>query len=443
MSLELLGNTYPQEWTETFLPEICNPKQWKTISTSELTETGYVVYGANGKIGFYSTYTHEKPTLMITCRGATCGNLHISVPFAYINGNAMALDELPENLITQKYLYYALKARGLDDAISGSAQPQITRQGLSVVNLRIAPLAEQQQIAQKLDELLAQVDTLKTRLDAIPNILKRFRQSVLAAAVSGRLTEGWRGVNELAAPTDKALKEMIIALDQGWSPKCLSEVGADDDWAVIKTSSVQKVNFVKEENKKLPASFEARPELSLKKGDVLITRAGPRVRCGVTCLVKKDHPKLMICDKVYRIRTNSEVLMPEYLNFLFNSPQYLEVIEELKTGSSESGMNMTMKKLVEIILPTPCVVEQLEIIKLVEQLFAYADQIEQRVKDAQARVNHLTQSILAKAFRGELTAEWRAQNPEIISGENSAAALLERIRVEREVVGKAKRKVKA
>jgi type I restriction enzyme S subunit len=235
---------------------------------------------------------------------------------------------------------------------------------------------------------------------------------------------------------------MIVTLDQGWSPKCLSEVGSDDDWAVIKTSSVQKVNFVKDENKKLPASFDARPELSLKKGDVLITRAGPRVRCGVTCLVTKDHPKLMICDKVYRIRTDSEVLMPEYLNFLFNSPQYLEVIEELKTGSSESGMNMTMKKLVEIILLTPSVVEQLEIIKLVEKLFTYADQIEQRVKDAQARVNHLTQSILAKAFRGELTADWRAENPELISGENSAAALLGRIKAERDKVSVKRKRVK-
>ena len=80
----------------------------------------------------------------------------------------------------------------------------------------------------------------------------------------------------------------------------------------------------------------------------------------------------------------------------------------------------------------PSLEEQTEIVRKVEQLFTYADQIEQRVKDAQARVNHLTQAILAKAFRGELTADWRAQNPELISGENSAEALLGRIKAERE-----------
>ena len=126
---------------------------------------------------------------MITCRGATCGNLHVSEPRSYINGNAMALDDLVEQATSISYLKYVLQARGLTDAITGSAQPQITRQSLSEVTVRLAPLAEQTRIAQKLDELLAQVDTLKARIDAIPALLKRFRQSVLAAAVSGRLTE--------------------------------------------------------------------------------------------------------------------------------------------------------------------------------------------------------------------------------------------------------------
>ena len=79
---------------------------------------------------------------------------------------------------------------------TGTTRKRITRRNLEELVLPIPPLAEQQQIAAKLDELLAQVDTLKTRLDTIPKILKRFRQSVLAAAVSGKLTEEWRSKNE-------------------------------------------------------------------------------------------------------------------------------------------------------------------------------------------------------------------------------------------------------
>ncbi len=441
MSLELLGNSYPPEWTEAFLPEVCNPKQWKTISTSELSESGYVVYGANGKIGFYSTYTHEKPTLMITCRGATCGNLHISVPFAYINGNAMALDDLSENLITQKYLYYALKARGLDDAISGSAQPQITRQGLTVVNLRIAPLAEQQQIAQKLDELLAQVDTLKTRLDAIPKILKRFRQSVLAAAVSGRLTEEWRLGNASLLWRNLSLGD-ITAFQNGFAFK--------SEWfSAVGDCQVMKLGNIKNDGLRLETSpafvdeniAELHKRYKPDYEDILITMTGTKYKrdYGFTCMVPKNI-KILINQRVGRIIPDKKQVIPRYLLIFLQSKMFLDEFFKGETGGVNQG-NVGSDHIKSCFVTLPPLEEQTEIVRRVEQLFAYADQIEQRVKDAQARVNHLTQSILAKAFRGELTAEWRAQNPELISGENSAAALLARIKAEREAT-KPKKKVK-
>ena len=139
-------SSYPQTWTITNLFEVCQPRQWKTISTKELTQAGYTVYGANGVIGFYNQYTHEAPTLMITCRGATCGNLHISKPFSYINGNAMALDHLNESICCMSYLHRFLQARGFDDVISGSAQPQITQEGLRKVDIPIARKASEHKI---------------------------------------------------------------------------------------------------------------------------------------------------------------------------------------------------------------------------------------------------------------------------------------------------------
>ena len=104
---------------------------------------------------------------------------------------------------------------------------------------------------------------------------------------------------------------------------------------------------------------------------------------------------------------------------------------------------MTQKKLrvLEILLPN--LNEQTEIVRRVEQLFTYADQVEQQVKNAQARINQLTQSILAKAFRGELTEQWRQHNPELISGDNSAEALLARIKAERAAAMPPKKKNRA
>ena len=139
-------------WPLVKLHDVCRPRQWKTISASNLLEEGYPVYGANGKIGFYSEYTHKFATLMITCRGATCGNVHISEPKSYINGNAMALDELDSERVDIRFLYYYLLGRGFDDVISGSAQPQITGQGLTKIEIPLPPLPEQKRIAAILDK---------------------------------------------------------------------------------------------------------------------------------------------------------------------------------------------------------------------------------------------------------------------------------------------------
>ncbi|WP_304641653.1 restriction endonuclease subunit S [Pseudomonas sp.] len=122
----------------------------------------------------------------------------------------------------------------------------------------------------------------------------------------------------------------------------------------------------------------------------------------------------------------------------------MEKIERLKTGISESGMNLTQQKFKLLNLSWPSVEEQTEIVRRVDQLFAHADRIEQQAQAALERVNKLTQSILAKAFRGELTEQWRHDHPELITGENSAAALLERIKAERAASTKPKaRKSKA
>ena len=222
---------YPKYWQSVNLFELCQPKQWKTISIKELLPDGYTVYGANGPIGFYNEFTHEHPTLMITCRGATCGNLHVSTPFSYINGNAMALDNLATDVCSQHYLRYFLAARGFKDVISGSAQPQITQDGLRVIAIPLAPLPEQKRIADKLDATLARVDACRERLARVAPILKRFRQSVLAAAVSGRLTADWRaqqaGGDNIPLTTESPDHPTVIEPASGYQAQTRSPDAAE------------------------------------------------------------------------------------------------------------------------------------------------------------------------------------------------------------------------
>lgn len=329
---------------------------------------------------------------------------------------------------------------------SGTTRKRIARGKLSELKLPIPPVVEQTRIAQKLDELLAQVDTLKARIDAIPALLKQFRQSVLASATSGRLTEEWRAhriSREITAEQTcgdgsfppgwkvRPLKKLVTKIEQGWSPKCESVSAGDDEWAVIKTTAIQPISFGPLENKKLPTTLLPRPELTIVIGDILITRAGPRSRAAVCCYVKATRPKLMVCDKAYRFRAVEEEFSGLLLCYFLNSPQFVRALDDLKTGISESGVNLTMKKFQDLELPQPPTEEQTEIVRRVEQFFAFADQLEAKVASAKSRIDHLTQSILAKAFRGELVP----QDP----NDEPASVLLERIKAQRAAAPKAKR----
>ncbi len=153
------------------LTQICNPKQWKTIPTSELLEEGYPVYGANGVIGYYSEYNHKGSVVAITCRGATCGTINITVPEAYVTGNAMCLDDVRSD-IDIKYLYYNLLHFDFGKVISGSAQPQITRQGLEKVVVPIGTQDEQRRIISILDKTSSVIESRKQELKTLDDLIK-------------------------------------------------------------------------------------------------------------------------------------------------------------------------------------------------------------------------------------------------------------------------------
>lgn len=155
------------------LIDICSPKQWKTIATNQLLAEGeFPVYGANGIIGYFNEFNHEEPTVLITCRGATCGNIHISLPRSYINGNAMALDNLDEKICLKEYLYYFLNYYDMTKIISGSAQPQITIQGLKKIYVKLYSIEEQKNIVYKMNSIKMIIDIRKKQIQQFDELIK-------------------------------------------------------------------------------------------------------------------------------------------------------------------------------------------------------------------------------------------------------------------------------
>ncbi|NCA93953.1 MAG: restriction endonuclease subunit S, partial [Sphingobacteriia bacterium] len=149
-------------WQTKKLGEVCDIYQPKTISTKEMLIDGeYPVFGANGVIGKYNKYNHENAELLITCRGATCGSVNVSIPKSWINGNAMVIRPIDNKKLSKDFLRYFFIGIDLSSVITGSAQPQITRQMLAPFEILLPTLHEQHHVVKILDEVFESVAKAK------------------------------------------------------------------------------------------------------------------------------------------------------------------------------------------------------------------------------------------------------------------------------------------
>lgn len=315
--------------------------------------------------------------------------------------------------------WYRSQAQLIESLGTGTTVKGIRLEVLKALSINLPPFFEQKIIAEKLDTLLAKVDSTKARLEQIPQILKRFRQVVLAAIVNGKLstnTEQWKVYS---------LKNLCVSISDGdhqAPPK--SETGIP--FLVISDVNKGKIDL-ENVSRWVPESYY----LALKEirkpslNDILYTVTGS---FGIPVVVNTTKP-FCFQRHIAIIKPNSNLINYRFLLFYLESPQIFKHASDVATGTAQKTVSLSSLRNFELSVPS--LKEQAVIVHRVEQLFAYADTIEKQVNNALTRVNNLTQSILAKAFRGELTAQWRAENPSLISGENSATALLERIKAER------------
>jgi restriction endonuclease S subunit len=176
-------------WAEATLGEVCEMYQPKTIGLKDLVSDGqYPVFGANGLIGYYDKYNHEDPQLLITCRGATCGSVNISDPFSWITGNAMVVRPLGESL-DLGFLEYAFRGGiNTSEAITGSAQPQITRTNLSPLPIGFPFLVqEQRRLAACFRSLTAETQHLTQLYERKLAALEELKKALLHQAFNGEL----------------------------------------------------------------------------------------------------------------------------------------------------------------------------------------------------------------------------------------------------------------
>lgn len=278
------------------------------------------------------------------------------------------------------------------------------------------PKAEQERIAELLDSHLAQVETIKTRLNAIFPIFKKFRQSVLADAVSGRLTEDWRLENKM----DFDWEETTLgkAVNYGKFDKKQPDEIKENEWVLeledIEKDSSKILNRLDNSVRKSKSTKNI-----FKKNDVLYGKLRPYLNKVVIA------DREGVCTTEIIPITPSKNILNYFLFIWLKSLFFISYVNQITYGVNMPRLGTSDGKNAPFRIPP--IEEQNEIVERVEQLFAYADTIEIQLTHALQRVNQLTQSILHQAFTGKLTAHWRTQNPHLITGDNSATALLAQI----------------
>ncbi|MFB3921982.1 MAG: restriction endonuclease subunit S [Terriglobia bacterium] len=362
--------------------------------------------------------------------------------------------------------FWFLSEDGFEAVQAAVAGVHLTSGRAQNIWILLAPLAEQRRIVQKAEQLLANVSGARERLSRVPAILKRFRQAVLAAAFSGRLTADWREQAGTTESTNSFVKEILHEREAEWErghyrpPASFEEVELPDlpeDWCwhsfdTFVTDSFYGPRFAEDEysDKGIPTirttdidfdgsillkdpprialSQEKVDKFGLLDGDLLVTRTGATI--GKCAIYDERIGPAIPGAYLIRFRLTRHSVPPRFLLLFLMSPQGQKLLLGRSTAVAQPNVNATSISRFPVPLPPRQEID--EIVRRVNALLKLADDIEIRVAAGSARAEKLTQAILAKAFRGELVPT----EAELARREGrpyeSASDLLRRIREERE-----------
>lgn len=341
--------------------------------------------------------------VLLNITGASIGRVTVTpenLAGARVNQHVCIIRPVAE--LDPRFLNAYLSSPTMQGAITaenyGVTRQALTKQQILDFEIPLAPLAEQKRIADKLDALLARLDACRERLDRVLGILKRFRQSVLAAATSGELTREWREERDV---------------DGDWPVVDLKSVATDFSYgSAAKSSKVGKVPVLRMGNIQdgalnwddlvFTSNATEIAKYKLSDGDVLFNRTNSPELVGKTAVFRGERDAIY-AGYLIRVRC-SERLLPDYLNYCLGSPMGREYCWQVKSdGVSQSNINA--QKLAAFRFSLPSIEEQREIIRRVEELLALNRELGTKNWRAVTLVERLVPAALTKAFRGELVPQ--------------------------------------
>jgi type I restriction enzyme S subunit len=341
--------------------------------------------------------------------------------------------------------------------------PKINGETVRSTLVNLPPLNEQRRIVAKLESLQARSRRAREALDAVPPLLEKLRQSILAAAFRGDLTKDWRAKNKDVEPASELLKrirverrkkweegelakmrakgkapgdgrwkekyrepepgdadglpelpdswcwtsldELLLRIDAGRSPKAHGRPATSTEQGVLKVSAVSWEEFDPSENKALLDGEQIGDTPTVRSGDLLISRANTVQLVGAVVLVEQDHTNLMLSDKTLRLVPASSEFPPELLLHALRTHEVRAEFEDDATGTSDSMRNLTQDKIRAALIPLPPAAEAAVLVRILSAATRTRRSIDRQRFDLVASMSRLERATLAKAFSGELVKQ--------------------------------------
>jgi type I restriction enzyme S subunit len=381
------GAAMKKGWQTKTLGDICEMYQPKTISGKDMVEDGaYPVYGANGVIGRYNQFNHEEPQLLITCRGATCGSVNISAPRSWVTGNAMVVRPKNESLEMRYLEYLFLGGIDISKAITGAAQPQITRTNLEPLEISYPESpAEQQRIVALLDEAFAGLATAKANTERNLRSARAIFESHLQHVFSQR-GEGW---------VEKSLKEVCEKITDGThqTPKYFSEGIVFLSSRNVTSGKIDWGNVKYIDNAQ---HLEMHRRVAPRRGDILLANNGTT---GVAAIVDRD-TVFDIYVSLAHIRP-LPVIRPQLLLHFINSPVAKVQFNQRLKGVGVPNLHLEEIREVRLHFPEDLMAQD-RLVAEVDKLLAETQRLTRIYERKLAALEELKKSLLHQAFNGEL-----------------------------------------
>ncbi len=399
-----MGKELPKNWVETDLFKLADIYTGKKDANFASEQGEYNFFTCAFKPLRADTYSFEGDVLILPGNGVNVGEVF------FFSGKFEAYQRtyiVNDIKISSEYLYYHFKRYWKEIGSLkqyGSATNYIKIGNFKEYNVQFPSLTEQERIVAKLASLFKRLDKIKVSLAKIPKLLQNFRQQVLTQAVTGRLTEEWREGKDLGEWMEETINNVIINIKAGKNFNCPGQPVSGNNVGLVKISAVTWGSFDEKETKTVLDEKKINPELFIKKGDFLISRANTIELVGSCLIVGSIQYKIMLSDKIWRVNFYEE-WTKRFINFYLKSNLGRKEIQSRASGNQHSMRNLSQKEFKNITFLKPGLNEQKEIVNLVESLFIKADKIQEKYEFLKATIEKLPQTILHKAFKGELVPQ--------------------------------------